>query len=352
MSEAKSGEFESSGEDDIRLIRIFSVLLLWKLPIIIAAISGLLLGVSYAYLQPKYESSSVFIPQTGDALSSSALALAASQLGIRSAGSSGNWTPAIYADIVASRSFLERIALDTLTVEELGDQRVSVMELLKIPNLSPDRRKIRAVRELEDIVEAIEDKKLGVVRLTASTRWPSVSRAIVQRLISYVNAFNLKTRQSQASAERKHIESQVALASTKLREAEEVLRQFLERNRQTSESPGLTFERDRFQREVTLRQTLYSTLMQQLEDARIREVRETPVITVLQEPSMPVAGENRGILRWGVVGAAACVGIVTMLLALARYWKHNVWEDNSADSLAFTEELRRIFPFLRRTPGV
>ena len=59
------------------------------------------------------------------------------------------------------------------------------------------------------------------------------------------------------------------------------------------------------EREISLRQQVYATLMQSLEQARISEVRDTPVITVLQEPYLPPGPDDRSLLLMLVIGIVA-----------------------------------------------
>jgi tyrosine-protein kinase Etk/Wzc len=144
-----------------------------------------------------------------------------------------------------------------------------------------------------------------------------VSLELAERLVKGVNQFNLETRKSQAAAERQFVEAQAAAAEVALREAEDRLQNFLQRNRETGGSPQLVFERDRLQRDVNLRQQLYSTLLQSREEAKIREVRDTPVITVIEPPRLPIVGESRKTIQKFLMGAfaGAVIGIFTALLA-------------------------------------
>jgi len=149
------------------------------------------------------------------------------------------------------------------------------------------------------------------VQLTVTTSWPSVSYALADRLIASVNKFNTQTRQSQASAERQFVQGRAREAEIALRDAEDRMQSFLQRNRIVA-SPDLTFERDRLQREISLRQQAYTSLLQSQEEARIREVRDTPVITILEKPALPAVGEPRHSLSKGLMGAL--LGIILAVL--------------------------------------
>jgi uncharacterized protein involved in exopolysaccharide biosynthesis len=112
--------------------------------------------------------------------------------------------------------------------------------------------------------------------------------------VNGVNAYNERTSQGQAAAERKFVEGRLAVAGADLRDAEDRLERFLRANGDLSRSPELTIERERIQRDVGLRQQVFTSLTQSYEEARIREVRDTPAITILEPPSVPTEPASRG----------------------------------------------------------
>jgi uncharacterized protein involved in exopolysaccharide biosynthesis len=131
--------------------------------------------------------------------------------------------------------------------------------------------------------------------------------------LSLVNDFNLNKRQSQAKAERVFVEGRLAEARGELDSAESAVARFLEANRRIDESPRLKADLARLQRRVDLDQQVYLTLAQGLESSRLDEVRNTPVITIIDEPegSARKAGRLLVVLILGfVVGAMLGIGAV------------------------------------------
>jgi uncharacterized protein involved in exopolysaccharide biosynthesis len=175
-----------------------------------------------------------------------------------------------------------------------------------------------------------------MVSVAVRTRDPQVSLVIANRLIDGLNRFNRTTRQSQATEEREFTEGRLNEARAKVRAAEDALQSFLQRNRQF-ESPQLAFERDRLQRELLFQQQIMTGLAQQYEEARIREVRDTPVITIVERPVLPAVPEplHRARLLVLFVGMMVTLGA---LFALARAgWdrrRAEVPNDESYDLLA------------------
>jgi uncharacterized protein involved in exopolysaccharide biosynthesis len=308
-------------DDEISLLSLANILLRWRRTIVILGTIGLVIGLVLGLTSTRlYQSSATFVPQGSESGASAGLALAA-QIGIRLPTAGGTWGPPMYVTLLGSRALLEPIARDTIIVAEQGGRRVPMMDLLKVKETTPARRADAAVRALSTIVSASEVKGIGAVKVSAKTPWPSVSLALAQLLVNSVNDFNAQTRQSQAAAERQFVERQAGEAEHELRASEDRLQAFLQSNREIMGSPQLTFERDRLQRDVSLRQQIYTSLLQSREDARIREVRDIPVITMVEPPVLPTMGESRGTLQKmiidGVAGVMLGIAIAFLSNALA-----------------------------------
>jgi uncharacterized protein involved in exopolysaccharide biosynthesis len=151
-----------------------------------------------------------------------------------------------------------------------------------------------------------------MVVVEVQLREAAVSQAVARALLAQLDTFNLRTRQTQASSERRFTEGRLAEARAELRGAENDLLAFLQSNRDFRSSPQLTFLYDRLTRDVTLKQQVYTTLAQAFEQARIDEVRDTPVITVVEDPMLPARADPMPFAR-------AISGGVVLGLALAVF---------------------------------
>jgi uncharacterized protein involved in exopolysaccharide biosynthesis len=244
---------------------------------------------------------------------------------------------------------LEPIAFDTVVIPEEGNQRVAIMDVLEIEEPNRGRAVDQAVRRLRGMITPSEVKALRGVKLAVSTEYPSLSQTIATRLVSGINRFNLETRKTQAAAERQFIEEQAAQAESALRVAEDRLRSFLARNRTMTMSSGAAFERDRLQRDVDLRQELHNSWLRNREEARIREVRDTPVITVVEEPVIAVRPQSRGVILKTVLGAIAGTLIAAAIVLLGLMFSR-ARRSPAEESQEFFELIEQVRPkFLRRT---
>lgn len=250
-----------------------------------------------------------FVPERADGIQDGALARMAGQFGFAVPRGDATRSPEFYAELLRSREILARIVADTFEATRSGWRREAdvtrgtLMDLLQIEEDVPARRRDRAIEWLkEEAVSASTSRETGVVRLSVTTNWPDVSTRISHRLLELVNEFNLLTRQSHAAAERSFIEERLVDAEERLEAAEGELKHFLETNRQIQGSPQLVFERDRLEREVQRRQQVFNSLSEAYESARISEVRNTPVITVVNAPEMPSRPDRRRLALKGVLG--------------------------------------------------
>jgi uncharacterized protein involved in exopolysaccharide biosynthesis len=302
--------------DDFSLLAMGTTLLRQRWRIVRWMGIGAMVAAIWVFLRPPlYSASASFVPQVSDA-SRSGLASLAGQFGVSLPTGNQTTSPDFYVRLLKSRVLLENIVRDTLLVSELGGQRIPFLDLFKVKGQNQRSREENGVRELTRDVSAVASKTTGLVELSVRTRWASVSSAVAGAFVDGVNDFNRRTRQGQAAAERKFVEDRLSAASSVLRAAEDRLEKFLRDNRQFAGSPELTFQRDRLQRDLSLQQQVFTSLTQSYEEVRIREVRDTPVITVVETPSLPTQPEPRWRLLGTLLGAIMGA-LVGALLAFA-----------------------------------
>lgn len=301
-----------SAEGSVSLLHLLSVLLKHRY-----SIAGISVAVAFivglvGLISPRsYTAEGSFIPQGVERGAGGSAALLAGQLGISLPGSGGAATesPEFYVDLLESREILGRVLTDSFTVNQTfwGESILrsgTLLDLLKIDKSdSGALRRERGIRWLrESAVSARTVPETGVVRVSITTPWPEVSEALGRHLFDLVNDFNRQTRQTQAAAERRFIEARVIEAEERLLAEEGELKRFLEDNRQFQNSPDLAFEHDRLQRQVGMRQQVYTSLSQAFQDARIAEVRNTPLITVVEPPEEPAQPDSRGLALRSILG--------------------------------------------------
>lgn len=289
-------------DDEISLWEVMAVLLRRRGTIIMTTFLTGVAAFAIAHFMPlQYSTSAAFRPQ-GSEVSNSQLMALASQFGVNVPGAGGDEaSPAFYAELLTSREILARAASQPYEVDGVGP--VLLKDLLEIEEETEEIRDEETIDWLrEDAVSVGTGRETGTVNLSVTSEWPEVSKEIAERLLSEVARFNLETRQSQAASERAFIQARVEEAEALLDTAEAALQDFLESNRQYDRSPLLLFRFDELNREVSLRSSVVTTLVQSLLQAEISEVRDTPVITVLQAPYLPPDNDPRRRVLSALVG--------------------------------------------------
>jgi uncharacterized protein involved in exopolysaccharide biosynthesis len=303
-----------------------------------------------------WTSGATFMPQTRRTPAAGLSGLAA-QLGISVPTLDAGQGPAFYADFVTSRTMFGALADTTFEVpSDTGLIRVHLADVYRASGGTPQRRRDALIRKLGSRITAVAMLKTGVVRVRVTAPNPELARQMTSFILDGLNRFNLVTRQSQAGAERRFMEGRLDEARSELRGAEDRLQGFLQRNREFRNSPELTFQQERLSREVQMRQQVYTSLAQAFEQARIEEVRDTPVITVVEAPEVPARPDRRGALRGTIVAlfSGALIGalLAVILAALERERAGNAGEMIAVETelRALRGELRRPWLLLRRGP--
>lgn len=309
-----------------QLVTLLSVILRYRRQILLSTAASGALFVVVAAIQPRTFTSSASFVSEGDKGSSGAFAAIGSQLGISIPVAGGGKSPAFYADLVRSRAILTRVVESRYRVPGGDEAGVSLVALDGGTGALAVRRD-KAIARLRTKMNASVSPKTGVVTVTLQSKSATLAHSIATRLLEEVNRFNLQTRQSQATARRKFAEGRLEDIAGELRAAENRLQEFLQGNRDSQGSPSLAFTKDRLAREVFSKQRLHDIMAQAFEEARIEEVRDTPVITILEPPVLPSAPDSRRFPLRAAVGLT--VGLVAgIFFAAARNFaaKSSRWD--------------------------
>lgn len=284
-----------------------------RLPLAIA-----LTVVAVLLLLPRrYESAASFMPQNVDPKNARIAGLAA-QFGVMLPSGDAGQSLGFYVELVRSRTLLRSLVESRYTFQVDGEERSgTLMDFFNVAGRTEPLRREAALKKLKRAMQANADATAGVVKIAVRTRWAPLSQQVAQRALDLVSDFNLRRRQSQASAERAFVGGRVSEAKAELDSAGTRLRVFLERNRDYRHSPLLTYEFERLSRDLHTRQQLFESLAQAFDQARIDEVRDTPVITVVDPPDVAAKPLPLNLLLSAVL--ALTIGtVVAISLAFAR----------------------------------
>jgi uncharacterized protein involved in exopolysaccharide biosynthesis len=294
----------------------------WRALVAASTVGGILLvGPTLVRGRP-YVARASFVPQASQSALGQ-LAGLATQLGLPVAATpTSRESPDFYAELLRSRELLRQVVLANYRVpaDRGSSDTVSgtLLELWQISAASPADQMDEAISRLLQDVGISVSLRTGIVSIQTESRSPALALQLTQRLLDLVDRYNRERRQSQATAERRFIQERLEEARQALARAEAEVTAFFEHNRRYEDSPELTFQAARLQRQVDLHQQVYTTLAQAYERARIDEVRDTPVVTVVDPPDV-FAGRRR-LIRKGLVGLVLGFGFGIMVVAVSAFW--------------------------------
>jgi len=266
----------------------------------------------------------------------------ASQLGF-SGSRDRSQSPGFYAQLLHSRELLTRLALSRFPDPRTTAPTDSavLVALLGLQSSDSARDLERAIRKLRRNLEPTADLRTNLVTVDVDARWPALSAAIANEAVALVSEFNREQRLSRARAKREFLDTRVSSALGELHAAEDSQELFYARNRSWENSPSLVVEERRVRRQVETANSLYLSLRQQYESARINEVNTTPVITVVDRAVPPRLREWPR--RVPVVLGAGFIGILLGLLASAARVVGDAWARRNPDDASLLRgALRRV----------
>ncbi len=295
---------------------IAPVLERWPLLVWPAGVLGIA-GAIYSLLAPPmFLAASTFTPQAQPALQLAGIAgLAglADQLNLAPL-SGGNASPDFYAALLRSRELISQSLRSAFTDPAAPTRQRPLLEIMRVHPVVGSDTISEGVRRLQGMVDVIVDRRTAVVTLRVRQRDRHLAADVANRMVELVNAFNLEKRRSQSREQTRFTEERLQSAGQELRDAEDTLLRFLVNNRTYRGSPLLEFEAERLQRQVSLKQEVYATLAKALEESRIAEVRDTPLLTVLDRA---VAPDRRTSPRRMIIMAASLgLGLILGLMAV------------------------------------
>jgi uncharacterized protein involved in exopolysaccharide biosynthesis len=237
----------------------------------------------------------------------------ASQFGL-GAPSDPSQSPQFYQKLIWSRELQTRLLESRFPDPRTTAPRDSVrlLDLLRIKEKNPGRKLELGVKKLAKQMGSYYDENTNFVDVSVASEWGPLSAAVTNRILELVSTFNREQRTSRARSTRVFLESRVAQVHSDLRATEARVRDFHEQNRSWRASPALTLQEQQIQREVEWTTDLYLSLQQQLENARLEEINDAALITVVDSAIPPRKADwpRYGVLIMSTLSLGLIVGLM------------------------------------------
>lgn len=145
----------------------------------------------------------------------------------------------------------------------------------------------KVIKALGKCISASVDKKTYIISITTSTQNPKVSADLCQLVIDKLKNYVVNYRTEKSRHDLAYYEQLYDSAREEYFAAQQKYARYVDANQ------GVVFqrvliERERLQNEANLKYQVYNTTAQQVQQARAKVQLETPVVAVLQPPTVPL----------------------------------------------------------------
>lgn len=281
-------ETEQNIEKKIDYLEIISILWSKRKFITLVTLITTIVFIGFTFLMtPTYLSSTVILPEM-DKGKLGPLGDLAALAGVNIGGEVV--MVKLYPDIIQSEAVLTPV-IEKKYKSKFYEQPVNLIEYFEIEEETPRRTIEVALKTIRTMLKIEMSQKTGLLTYSIETKDAQVSADILNTITAELNNFLLTKKTTNAGEQRKWIEKRMKEVKQDLERSENILKEFREKNRRVTDSPQLLLEQGRFMREVSLQEVISTTLQQQYEVARIEEIKNVPIINVLDE-AKPAAEKN------------------------------------------------------------
>lgn len=197
----------------------------------------------------------------------------------------------LYPTIARSEAVLMDVIYKKYRTKEFTDS-VTLIQFWKIDGPTEGLMYERALKKLRQDVEVALEIKTSVLTIALETTEPQLSADIVNEIVKKLDEVIRTKRKTNATEQRKWIESRLEEVKMDLEHSENNLKEFREKNRRITDSPKLLLEQERLLREIQINSALYLELKRQYELIKIEEIKNVPIISVLDQ-ARPAASREK-----------------------------------------------------------
>jgi len=308
------GGYRELGEGRSRIRLALDYIKARKTPVAIALLVAAIVGTATALLLPGiYTARASFYPegkQSADLSSLSSLGPLSALL-TAAGGSLGANQTGFFVDLLKSQAFFDSLAVSPIPVAPTGPPVLVRNYVVSRANNEP-HRSWKARAKLKKMVE-VSSQPSGVVVVRVDAKSPVAAAAMANRSVDVIDNLNMRFRRDQAAARRRFTEGFLADVESRLNASEERLQEFLLSNRSllslrsAAQSPVLQRRQDRLRAEVTRLTLLKDQLGSTIENARLTEFNDAPVVARVDRAPVPErrSGPPRTLIALGSVLLAA-----------------------------------------------
>ncbi|MDC1032343.1 Wzz/FepE/Etk N-terminal domain-containing protein [Candidatus Marinimicrobia bacterium] len=282
-------------DNNIHFDVLFNVLYFKKYIIILSIIICSIMGITFSFFFTKFYTAQISLyPAKKDTMQAlGQFQSLANNFGMNMPDNNQNFN---ITDVVKSRLIANKV-LNQKWTTKVG-KKIDLYHLWKIDkkpifnlfsnsDIDTAYNKEKAIKIFSKCVDVIENRMTGLIQINVKLEDPLISANIANFIGKQVQLYIQKENSAQSTIEKLFISERLSIVKNELEKSELELKIFKERNRGYEDSPELFMVFSRIFREEQAKQRVYLTLQQQLELARIEEVKQSPIIHILDSAIAP-----------------------------------------------------------------
>ena len=239
-------------------------------------------------------------------------------------------SPSLYPELLKSRRFAEQI-IDEEFFTNKYKKKLPLLAILTHGDKSPTSSRDTLISEAFEILnrkylsfEQSTKSPVSVIKISAFEA--DFAKELANVILNQLENLNRYFKSQSVIEKNIFIENRIETVKIDLDKSEIAVKEFNERNRQIS-SPALQLELDRLEREVEVQKSIYLTLKQQLELAKIEEIQEASIVQILDRPTTPLYPSNKNLPSSLVF--STIVGLALgVIFSFIRYFTNTDENDN------------------------
>ena len=303
ISKEKKSHLNIKDNNELSLFDIILILSNQIKIIIFSLLISIIVFIFYLifFYKPVYSAKTKFISSTTS--KGSNLSGIASQFGFNLSNVQPDqiW---VYDDILKSRTLASKLILRRFETKSSKSKNL-LSEILNIDNSTV------LIDKLISMIDVSKNKSTGVYTASISSSDPLLSYGLINALMleleDHQKSYNLK----KSNDTKKFIEERIFDTEKELTLAEEKLKNFNVRNRRIEGSPNLQQEQQRIFRDVSVLTGVFTSLKQQLENAKIETVKESDHFVTLDPSHIPLYPSNsKKKTLFYILGLGLAIGFV------------------------------------------
>lgn len=188
----------------------------------------------------------------------------------------------LYPSIIKSEAVLQKVILKKYQTKKNKDS-LNLIQIWEIEAPTFQKSYEAALKTIREELKVNLDNKTSLLTLEIETEDAQLSADILNYIVGQLDNFIQTKKTSSAGNQKVFVEGRLIEVKEELTIAENRLKDFREQNRMIVTSPELLLQQERLLREVIINTTIYTELKKQFEVAKIEEVKDIPIINVMDK---------------------------------------------------------------------